>query len=194
MFDIVIGNWNLFLVSTEKEFHASTIEVHGINALSYAHRRSVEAIKAAAGEGWKVVIVNAKMIKTKNKTGGYYDYFTSYDTTSSILQIFDEEGNDVTEAEEWLKEVVDFDSALDGDSDTGMVLDTEYCEDNWWGECTSSEKKSRTITEHYRATFLLVSTSWTIFTSLSLYCLLTHNFHRHMTQLYLSLNSNASVV
>ena len=145
----------MVLISTEKEFHASTIEVHGINALSYKHRRSVEAIKAAAGEGWKLLIVNAEMVE-KQKTN-HYDDIMSVTSTSSILQIFDEEGNDVTEAEKWLKNVVDFDSALEG-SDTGMVLDVDmYGGNEWWGECKNTEKRSRTITKHYRASFLLVS-------------------------------------
>ena len=135
----------------------------------------------------------------KKKETHYYD--SSITTNSSILQIFDEEGNDVTEAEKWLKDVVDFDSAIDGDNDTGMVLDfeNEYGENDWWGECKNTEKRNRTTTEHYRASFILVSTVY------CLYCVytpflthiivfFTHNFHRHMTQLYLSLSSNASVV
>ena len=169
----------MMLISTEKEFHASTIEVHGINALSYKHRRSVEAIKAAAGEGWKLLIVNAEMVE-KQKTN-HYDDIMSVTSTSSILQIFDEEGNDVTEAEKWLKNVVDFDSALEG-SDTGMVLDVDmYGGNEWWGECKNTEKRSRTITKHYRASFLLVSTiSVCVFSPLFSYCyIFTHNFQAY---------------
>ena len=133
----------------------------GINAFAHHHRAYVEAIKAAAGKGWKLLIVTAELTHTQQIRGYYEEVINSKKT--ALMKVFNEEGNDVTEAEKWLKDVLDFDSAMDGDSDTGMVLDSEYFEDNWWGECKNTEKKNRTITEQYRASFLLVSSGYCLY-------------------------------
>ena len=104
----------------------------GINAFAHHHRAYVEAIKAAAGEGWKLVIVTAELVHTR-KTG-YYGNILSNEKNSTIVFLFDEKGNNVTESEKWLKNVVDFDSAMD---DGMMLADNEDSYPDNWGGCTS---------------------------------------------------------
>ncbi|KAL7453190.1 hypothetical protein ACHAWC_004857, partial [Mediolabrus comicus] len=137
----------MVVIPLEKEYDALTLVANsGINALSRAHREKAEAIKVA-GEDWKLVIVNAKLVHTCG-----YGY-ASHRDNKSIIEIFDEAGSRVTGEMGWLKNVVDFDSL---EHDGGMLLaldDEQYCVSNW-GEC-----KSRTgnyeSTQTYRATFLV---------------------------------------
>ena len=117
----------------------------GINAFAHHHRAYVEAIKAAAGEGWKLAIVTA------TRKTGYYGNILSNEKNSTIVFLFDEKGNNVTD-------VVDFDSAMD---DGMMLADNEDSYPDNWGGCTSyttsrsyygdrNTKKSK-----YRASFIL---------------------------------------
>lgn len=120
----------MVVIPLEKEYDAITLVANsGINALSRAHREKAEAIKVA-GEDWKLVIVNAKLVHTCG-----YGY-ASHRDNKSIIEIFDEAGSRVTGEMGWLKNVVDFDSV---EHDGGMLLaldDEGYCVSNW-GDCKS---------------------------------------------------------
>ena len=146
----------MLLIPMKRKYTASSLGRAGINAFAHHHRAYVEAIKAAAGEGWKLVIVTAELVHTR-KTG-YYGNILSNEKNSTIVFLFDEKGNNVTESEKWLKNVVDFDSAMD---DGMMLADNEDSYPDNWGGCTSyttsrsyygdrNTKKSK-----YRASFIL---------------------------------------
>lgn len=134
----------MVVIPLEKEYHLSILANSGINALSRAHREKAEAIKVA-GEDWKVVIVNAKLVHSCG--------YGSHGDDASIIDIFDEGGSLVTSEMSWMKDVVDFDSV---EHDGGMLLamdDDNYCVSNW-GVCQAisghyDSKKT------YRATFLV---------------------------------------
>ena len=100
----------MVLVPFAKDYKESSLMKHGINVLSNRHRSYVEAIRAAAEQGWKLLLVNAEL--NHSRKTGYYGNLMSSSSASSIVQIFDEEGNDVTAEEKWLKDAVDFDSAV----------------------------------------------------------------------------------
>ena len=149
----------MLLIPMAKEYTALSLSNNkGINAFNHYHRSRLEGIKAAAGEGWKVLIVTAELDHTQQV--GYYGDVYSNENTSIIVNIFDETGNDVTETEKWLKDVVDFDSGIDTDGGMMLADDEDEYDDNW-GACTSSTStrnyhSSRTTKKHkYRASFVL---------------------------------------
>eukprot|EP00984_Skeletonema_dohrnii_P014955 scaffold6403_cov128-Skeletonema_dohrnii-CCMP3373.AAC.6 len=134
----------MVLIPLMKEYDGLTIVNSGIKALSSAHRRKAEALKAA-GADWELLIVNAKL----EHSCGYGDH--SDDT--SIVNVFDESGSLVTEEMSWLTETIDF-SSIEHDDGMLIALDNEYvCVSNW-GAC-----KSRSGTydskQTYQSTFLL---------------------------------------
>ena len=145
----------MLLIPMAKEYTAASLAHTGINAFAHHHRAYVEAIKAAAGKGWKLLIVTAELEHTR-KTG-YYGNVLSNDKDSLIVQLFDEKGNDITEAEKWLKDVVDFDSVDDG----MMLASDEVSYAKNWGGCTSYTSTStyygstNTKKRKYRASFIL---------------------------------------
>ena len=140
-----------------KEYTAFSLANKGVNSLANYHRGSFEAIKAATGNGWKIRIVTAEL-KLLFQTG-YHGGIHTLGRDSSVLQIFDEVGNDITTEEEWLRAIVDFQSV--SDSMDGMVLadaDDDYSD--IWGKCvrrsTTGEYREDAITKHlFRASFIL---------------------------------------
>ena len=146
----------MLLIPMKRRYTAASLAHTGINAFAHHHRAYVEAIKSAAGKGWKLLIVTAELEHTR-KTG-YYGNVLSNDKDSKIVLLFDEKGNDVTQAEKWLKDVVDFDSA---DDDGMMLADNEDSYADNWGGCTSYTTSSsyygdrNTKKRKYRASFIL---------------------------------------
>jgi hypothetical protein len=150
----------LLLIPMAKEYSAFSLANKGVNSLANYHRDSFEAIKAATGNGWKIRIVTAEL-KLSFQTG-YYGDIHALGRDSSVLQIFDEEGNDITSEEEWLRAIVDFQSF--SDSMDGMVLadaDDDYAD--IWGKCvrrstTPREYREDATAKHlFRASFILGS-------------------------------------
>ena len=141
----------MLLVPLCKEYDAlSFLRSKGINALVSKHRAKFEAIKASVGEEWKILIATSTLKHTR-RTGYYGDILENTQDTS-IVQIFDEEGNDVTSEEEWLKQVVDFDCC----DEAGMMLasyEDEYAER--WGCCTSSSTRGYRKTTEYKTSFII---------------------------------------
>ena len=149
----------MLLIPMAMEYTAVSLSNNkGINAFNHYHRSRLEGIKAAAGEGWKILIVTAELNHTQVIT--YYGDVHSNESTSTIVNIFDELGNDVTETEKWLKDVVDFDPAFDNDGGMMFADDEDDYDDNW-GACTSSTSSqaygsSRTTKKNkHRASFVL---------------------------------------
>ena len=93
----------MMLIPLAKEYTALSLSNNkGINAFTDHHRSYLEAIKAAAtGEGWKLLVVTAEMKHVEKEDHGYIFQSSSDDLT--IVQFFDEEGQDVTEEEKWLR-------------------------------------------------------------------------------------------
>mmetsp|Transcript_35287 Transcript_35287/g.72082 ORF Transcript_35287/g.72082 Transcript_35287/m.72082 type:complete len:734 (+) Transcript_35287:666-2867(+) len=130
-----------------KEYDGLTLVNTGINALSRFQRKRAEALKAA-GPDWELLIVNAKL----EHTCGYDEHYD----LASVIEIFDENGNRLTEEMSWLTKAVDFDCV----AHDGMMLaahdeDDDECVSNW-GACKS---ESRTYYDDrkkiYEATFLV---------------------------------------
>ena len=143
----------LVLIPMAKEYTAFSLANKGVNTLTNEHRSYYEAIKAAEN-GWKIRIVNAEL-KESFQTVDYGELHKT-ERDLSVLQIFDEEGNDITAEEEWLRAIMNFES-IDDDSTDGMVLDI-YA--NNWGDCIRSKTTrhygENATTKHvYRASFIL---------------------------------------
>jgi len=145
----------MLLIPMAKRYTAASLVNMGVNAFSPKHRARVEAIKAAAGEGWKVLIVTAELKHTRKS--GYYGNTISTEKDSSVTTIFDEAGNNVTREEKWLKNVVDFEPM-----DDGMILsDNPNGYGANWGSsvsCTSSSTYYQEVTttkRTYKASFVL---------------------------------------
>jgi len=145
----------MMLIPMAKEYTALSLLHRGFNAFSPKHRARVEAIKAAAGEGWKLLIVTAEL-KHSEKTN-YYGETIDSSSDLTVLQFFNESGNDVTAEEKWLKDVVDFDPVDDG----MMLADPDDGYGANWGGCASSSTSSpdyysrKTTKRTYRASFVL---------------------------------------
>lgn len=153
----------LLLIPLVKEYTEYSLS-KGVDALDYPHRKQYEAIKAATGEGWKIRIITAKLVR--------FDVSFSH---TSIQKIFDEEGNDITtEEKKWLAETLDFDSAADMN---GMVLsdpDDDLAE--IWGSsvCIHSDstygyEDEGGTTHIYAATFILGKTDAFLFVPVIIY-------------------------
>eukprot|EP00985_Skeletonema_marinoi_P025616 scaffold18974_cov132-Skeletonema_marinoi.AAC.2 len=136
----------------KEEYRIQSLANAGVNALSRKHRQKAEAL-LAAGKGWKLLIVNASLVHTC----GYYGDCSS---TSSIGDIFDENGSDVTSSMDWLKKAVDFDEFVEESTD-GMVLamhnDYDCVCSACWGQCKSNSAGGEYGDGHstYGATFLV---------------------------------------
>ena len=151
----------ILLVPLLKEYKAVDLVRYGINALSHDHRSRVEAIKVSASrKGWRVLILNAEMTRTHRTN--YYGNTISSGTAPSIVQIFDEEGNDVTDAEEGMKAIVNL---TPFDVGGGMILNfgEEDCEESWGcpfsSSVTSSDYNRSTITDKFVSSFILGESS-----------------------------------
>eukprot|EP00984_Skeletonema_dohrnii_P019249 scaffold9166_cov123-Skeletonema_dohrnii-CCMP3373.AAC.3 len=134
----------MVLIPLETEYDGLPLAKFGITALSQEHRQKAEALKAA-GADWELLIVNAKLVHSCSY-GGHSD-----DTT--IIEIFDDNGNRVTEEMSWLAKTIDFSSI---EHDDGMLLAFDHddvCVSNW-GAC-KSRSGAYTSKQTYRATFLL---------------------------------------
>ena len=140
----------VFVIPLAKNYPAHSFEYKGINALTPQHRSKFEAIRAASTKEWKILIVLAELTHTF-ETYAYDDD----DKEASIIQVFDEKGNDVTSEEEWLKDVIDFDCA-----DGGHMLANPYFDDeDNWGRCVSKSSRGSTRTRKYRSSFILGKTT-----------------------------------
>ena len=145
----------MLLIPMAKRYTAASLANKGINAFSPKHRARVEAIKAAAGEGWKLLIVTAELKHIRKS--GYYGNTISKGKASSLTTLFDEAGNNVTSEEKWLKNVVDFEPMDDG----MMLSDSSNGYGANWGSsvnCTSSStyyNEETTTKRTYRASFVL---------------------------------------
>ena len=141
----------IIVVPLKDAYKPQSLANTGINALHRAHRHKAEAMKAA-GKDWKLLIVNAELVQTH----GYYD-----DTNkTSVIDIFDESGNDVTSEMSWLENVIDFVDYVHENGRDGMMLavhnDYEYVVCSaCWGECTEKSDCHYSINRKYRATFLV---------------------------------------
>lgn len=157
----------LVIIPMMKEYTAASLANKGINSLADSHRAHFEAIKAATESRWKIRIVTAILdyyIRTDR-----YDDIQDISCKSSVLKIHDDKGRDTTIEDEWLCEIVNFDS-FDTFGTDGMVLadEDEYAVDaDIWGKCVrqSTTGESREwgdygadgeITKRlYRASFIL---------------------------------------
>ena len=142
------------------KYDSSSLLNKGITALDDDNRANAELIKAAGGKSWKVLIVNAKMTWTETFSGcdccgGHSDSYSEH----AIVEIFDEEGNDVTEPMKWLKGVADFDcvsrrdfqgsireqsnvdAMLLGVKENNITYSSEGYSSNW-GVCVSETETS----------------------------------------------------
>ena len=148
----------LVLIPMAKEYTAFSLANKGVNTLANEHRSYYEAIKAA-GNGWKIRIVNAEL-KRSFQTG-YYGDIHNIERDLSVLQIFDEEGNDITAEEEWLRAIVNFESFNEDDIDGMVLVEDPGMYTNIWGECirrkTSRHRYREDATTKlvYRASFIL---------------------------------------
>eukprot|EP00985_Skeletonema_marinoi_P002537 scaffold1048_cov135-Skeletonema_marinoi.AAC.8 len=134
----------MVLIPLEKEYDGLTLVNTGINALSRAHRQKAEALKAA-GADWELLIVNAKL----EHSCGYDEH----NEIASVIEIFDENGNRLTEEMSWLTKTIDFSSIEHGD---GMLLAFDHddvCVSNW-GACKSISGAYNSK-QTYQATFLV---------------------------------------
>jgi len=129
---------------TSVKYTAQTLLGEGINALDECDRVNAEIVKAA-GKGWKLLIVNANMKRTETSYG-YEATWSHVDQEYTIIEVFDEEGNDVTESMAWL-DIAEFDCVskrdrtgnVQLDNEDGMLLATkgdnytyfEGCSNNW---------------------------------------------------------------
>ena len=144
----------MILIPLAKHYKEAVLLNSGINALIDTQRAYVEGIKAASD--WKVLIVTAKLRHTYKEA--YYGNIISSAKAYALEQIFDEEGNDITIQEEWLRSAVDF---ADNDDENDMLLS---CDDEVWGNCISSNTTHlydgdvSTHNDVHRATFLLGKT------------------------------------
>ncbi|KAL9182066.1 hypothetical protein ACHAXT_012409 [Thalassiosira profunda] len=136
-----------------KEYKAVDLGRHGINALSHAHRSRFEAIKVSTSrKGWRALILNAEMTHIHRTS-----YYANDTRETSIVQIFDEEGNDVTAAEERMKEVINL---TPFDVGGGMILnfDEEEYQESWGCPFSSSVTTSTyrgTVTDKFVSSFIL---------------------------------------
>ena len=150
----------MLLIPLAKVYASAFFVKEGITFFPPQHREQIEAIKAAAGEGWKLLIVTAQLKHSQKVRSGYYGEGTdvlSNDKESSIIHFFDEAGNDVTTEEKWLKNVVDFDPMEEG----MMLTDEDAGYAHNWGAstgCTSSGSyygETKTTKRTYRSSFIL---------------------------------------
>eukprot|EP00985_Skeletonema_marinoi_P013169 scaffold6495_cov155-Skeletonema_marinoi.AAC.15 len=117
----------MVLIPLETEYDGLDLVNTGIKALSRAHRKKAEALKAA-GADWELLIVNAKL----EHSCGYDEHYGM----ASVIEIFDENGNRLTEEMSWLTKTIDFSSI---EHDDGMLLAFDHddeCVSNW-GACKS---------------------------------------------------------
>ena len=113
----------IVVVPLKERYPDHSLANSGINTLNIEHRQKAEALKAAR-PNWVLLIVKAKLIHTC----GYFDACT---TVTSVREIYDELGNNVTSEMSWLSRSVDFE-CVDED---GMMLAAPH--DDEAEECVS---------------------------------------------------------
>ena len=150
----------IMLIPLEKEYQTADIARQGFGVLLTYHRVYVEKLKAAAGPTWKILLLNAEK-KSKQRIG-YYGDILDIESEESIVQIFDEQGDDCTTSLSWLKDVVNFDD-IDLGNGEGMLLESEDSDYNdSWGECVRTSSTSRsyresaTMTKWFKSSFICV--------------------------------------
>lgn len=143
----------MLLIPMAKEYTAASLAKMGINALECSHRARFEALNAAVSEEWRLLLVTAQLDCTQ--VTGYYGDITSTECVTSVVQIFDEDGQDITAEEEWIKGVVDFEAAAE-EAAGGMML-AGYAEDycDTWGPSSCVSTSRYKLKRSYRASFIL---------------------------------------
>ena len=144
----------IVVVPLKRRYSIHSLAKFGINSLYIEHRQKAEALMAAR-PNWVLLIVKAKLVHTC----GYYDDCTN---VTSVREIYDELGNNVTREMSWLKRSVDFDCV----AQDGMMLAAPHNEDEdeddygcvpraHWGKQLESDYQDGFGQYSFMATFLV---------------------------------------
>ncbi len=151
----------LLLIPMEENYTAASLAKKGINSLANFDRAHFEAIKAATGNRWKIRIIAAELERYFQV--GDNGKIHNASAGASVLKIYNEEGNDLTSEDGWLREDVDFDPFEDS-VDRMVVADPDHGIRDIWGtrfhqSTTESLYGPATTKQLFKASFILVSFS-----------------------------------
>ena len=115
----------IFVMPLSKEYSSSLLLEKGIDALEVDHRGKAEAIRAAAGTDWKLMIINASRTEESEVDVGFSDILTH------LKDVITETGEKDSESKNWISRVLKLGSGDELKEGEGTILAVNSIESIW---------------------------------------------------------------